>query len=126
MKKSILAGIIATVVGGLVLIILQNYILGNEANAQPNVTPSLSESVSIKLMGSNNDLIISNGGSMGASARIDVSGSNLSREISVGEYQAVNLKIVGSNNDIEIARSVFSRVSVDEMGSNNSVEKTLW
>lgn len=126
MKKSILAGTVATVVGGLVLMVLQNYIWGNKANAQPYVTSSLSESVSIRLMGSNNDLVISNGGSIGASARVDVSGSNLSRELSVGEHQTVDLKIVGSNNDIKIAGSVFSRVSVDEVGSNNSVTKTLW
>lgn len=126
MKESILAGTIATVVGGLVLIVFQNYIWGNKANAKHYVTSPLSESVFIRVTGSNNDLDISSGGSIGSSTRINVSGSNLSREISVGEHQTVNLKIVGSNNDIEIDKGVFSRVSVDEMGSNNRVTKTLW
>lgn len=126
MKKSIIAGTMATIVGGLVLMIIQNYLFVTKVDAQSVVLSSVPSFVAINLTGSNNDLNISNGGPIDTFASLNILGSNLSREISVGEGQAVTLRIIGSNNDIVIEKDIFSHVSVEETGSNNNVTKSVW
>lgn len=116
----------ATIVGGLVLMIIQNYLFVTKVDAQSVVLSSVPSFVAINLTGSNNDLNISNGGPIDTFASLNILGSNLSREISVGEGQAVTLRIIGSNNDIVIEKDIFSHVSVEETGSNNNVTKSVW
>ena len=124
MKKSIIAGTIATIVGGLVLMIVQNYFSNGKLAAKPIVS-SLLHPVEINLTGSNNDINLSSGASS-ISDTLNILGSNLSREISIGKNQTVILRITGSNNDIVVDKSISSNVSVSETGSNNSVIQSVW
>lgn len=125
MKKSIIGGTIATIVGGVVVMVIQHYFFGNEAIVQSPAFSSI-PAVEISLKGSNNDFSISNGGSVGISSSLNILGSNLTREVSVAQNQAVYLKIIGSNNDISIAKSIFPNIAVSETGSNNNVSKSVW
>ncbi len=124
MKNSIVSGTLATIVGGVVVLIVQNYYFANEDKAGLQTAISI-PSIEISLNGSNNDLLISNGGSRDATGSLGVLGSNVTREISIGQNQLVTLTILGSNNEVTIDKSIFPNVSVSEIGSNNSVFKTF-
>ena len=125
MKKSIIGGTIATIFGGLVVMMVQHYFFGNEAKVQ-SAASSLMPPVEITLNGSSNGLSISNGGSVGISSSLNILGSNLTREVSVAQNQTVSLRIIGSNNDVSIDKSIFPNISVSEIGSNNNVYKSIW
>jgi len=125
MKKSIIGGTIATIAGGVVLMIIPHYFLGDKINVQSPASP-LIPSVEISLNGSNNELNISNGESLGITSSLNILGSNLKREISIAQNQIVALKIIGSNNEVAIDKSIFPNISISEIGNNNSVSKSVW
>lgn len=125
MKKSIIGGTIATIVGGLVVMMFQHYFFGNEAKVKSPASSPIPR-VEISLNGSNNGLSISNGGSMGITSSLNILGSNLTKEVSVSQNQTVSLRIIGSNNDVSIDKSIFPNISVSEIGSNNNVSKSVW
>ncbi len=125
MKKSIIAGTIATILGGLVLMIVQSNLTDKKIE-NLSMFSSVLYPVEINLTGSNNDINLSNGGLSGISQNINILGSNSSREVFIGENQTVALRIFGSNNTVNIDRSVFTNVSISEVGSNNSIVKSVW
>lgn len=100
MKKSILSGIIATVVGGLMLMAIKGGFINddNEMHISSNV---IHNSALLNVSGSNNELYISENEGGVTLDDTKILGSNVIREISLPKGQRLKVKILGSNNNIK-------------------------
>ncbi len=124
MKKAIISGIVATVAGGLILSVL-GHIFSNEAPAIQVQQYAAHPPVSLDLTGSNNTLYISASNDDASLSAMNIRGSNLEREICLPKGQPLRLNVLGANNRIKIDTSVFSQVTITEIGANNSVSKVF-
>lgn len=122
MKKAIISGIVATVIGGGILLGIER-LLSSDSQVPSTQQEAAYLPTSLDLIGSNNLLRITSGGASTALSYMSMVGSNVTREVSLPKGQQLKINIVGSNNEIKINESVFPQVTVTENGSNNSISK---
>lgn len=131
MRKTIISGVIATVLGGVVLIGIERFVSNDdttplvEGTRDINIENAQYSVIEVELSGSNNDLIISKSESSLPAQSVSIVGSNIDREISIPTGQQTSLTVAGSNNKIRIHSSIFDQISVSELGANNKIQRLI-
>lgn len=125
MKKAIISGVVATIVGGGTLLGIERIFVSDDEYPQLQQSES-HVPANINLVGSNNDLSVTSSEQGLAVLNANIIGSNIEREILLPKGQRLNIKINGSNNKLSIHKSIFSQVVISELGSNNKVSKSIW